>query len=76
MKQVQSYHGVKRVCIQSFCGLCFLVFTPNAGKYGPEKIPNMDAFHAVVIVISCYQLLLLYVIIMSRTRFRVNLNSV
>ena len=23
------------------------VFSPNAGKYGPEKIPSLDTFHAV-----------------------------
>ena len=23
------------------------VFSPNAGKYGPEKIPYLDTFHAV-----------------------------
>ena len=25
----------------------FSVFSPNAGKYGPEKIPHLDTFHAV-----------------------------
>ena len=24
------------------------MFSPNAGKYGPEKIPYMDTFHAVL----------------------------
>ena len=24
-----------------------LVFSPNAGKYGPEKTPYLDTFHAV-----------------------------
>ena len=23
------------------------VFSPNAGKYGPEEIPHLDTFHAV-----------------------------
>ena len=23
------------------------VFSPNAGKYGPEKTPYLDSFHAV-----------------------------
>ena len=23
------------------------VFSPNAGKYGPEKTPYLDTFHAV-----------------------------
>ena len=35
-----SKHGV-------FSGLYFPVFSPNAGKYGPEKIPYLDTFHAV-----------------------------
>ena len=25
------------------------VFSPNAGKYGPEKTPYLDTFHAVSI---------------------------
>ena len=33
-------HCVKSVQIRSF-------FSPNAGKYGPEKIPYLDTFHAV-----------------------------
>ena len=23
------------------------IFSPNAGKYGPEKTPYLDTFHAV-----------------------------
>ena len=30
-----------------FSGLNFPVFSPNAGKYGPEKTPYLDTFHAV-----------------------------
>ena len=26
---------------------CVSVFSPNAGKYGPEKTPHLDTFHAV-----------------------------
>ena len=26
----------------------FSVFSPNAGKYGPEKTPYLDTFHAVI----------------------------
>ena len=26
------------------------VFSPNAGKYGPEKTPYLDTFHAVFII--------------------------
>ena len=25
------------------------VFSPNAGKYGPEKTPYLDTFHAVIV---------------------------
>ena len=34
------------------CEMCtkyLFVFSPNAGKYGPEKTPYLDTFHAVVI---------------------------
>ena len=31
-----------------FSGPCFPVFSPNAGKYGPEKTPCLDTFHAVL----------------------------
>ena len=24
------------------------IFSPNAGKYGPEKTPYLDTFHAVI----------------------------
>ena len=40
-------HCVKSVRIRSFSGPYFPVFTPNAGKYGPEKTPYLDTFHAV-----------------------------
>ena len=30
-----------------FSGLYFPVFAPSTGKYGPEKAPYMDTFHAV-----------------------------
>ena len=32
-----------------FSGPYFLAFSPNTGKYGPEKTPYLDTFHAVVI---------------------------
>ena len=32
------YHCVKDVRILSFSGPYFPIFSPNAGKYGPEKI--------------------------------------
>ena len=30
-----------------FFGPYFPVFSPNTGKYGPEKTPYLDTFHAV-----------------------------
>ena len=27
----------------------FSVFSPNTGKYGPEKSPHLDTFHAVIL---------------------------
>ena len=30
-----------------FSGSYFPVFSPNMGKYGPEKTPHLDIFHAV-----------------------------
>ena len=30
-----------------FSGLYFPAFSPNTGKYGPEKYPYLDTFHAV-----------------------------
>ena len=35
---------VKSVLIRSFF---WSVFSPNTGKYGPEKTPYLDTFHAV-----------------------------
>ena len=40
----QQEHCVKSVQIRSFF---WSVFSPNAGKYGPEKTPYLDTFHAV-----------------------------
>ena len=52
-------HSVECVQIRSFSGLYFpafelntdnsyvSVFSPNAGKYGPEKTSYLDTFHAV-----------------------------
>ena len=36
---------MKCVQIRSFF---WSVFSPNAGKYGPEKTPYLDTFHAVL----------------------------
>ena len=35
-----------------FSGPYFLVFSPNTGKYGPEKTPHLDTFHAVFACVS------------------------
>ena len=35
-----------------FPGLYFPVFSPNTGKYGPEKAPYLDTFHAVSVISS------------------------
>ena len=34
-----------------FSGRYFLVFGLNKGKYGPEKTPYLDSFHAVFTII-------------------------
>ena len=33
-----------------FSGPYFPVFSPNTGKYGPEKTPCLDIFHAVKVL--------------------------
>ena len=50
-----NLHCVKSVQIQSFCWSVFSrskeylsVFSPNAGKYGPEKTPYLDTLHAAL----------------------------
>ena len=40
-------HCVKSFQIRSFSGPLFPVFGQNTGKYGPEKTPYLDNFHAV-----------------------------
>ena len=35
-----------------FPGLYFPVFSPNTGKYGPEKTPYLNTFQAVEIRLS------------------------
>ena len=50
-------HCMKSVQIRSFSGPYFPVFglntetygvSPNTGKYGPEKTPYLDTFHAML----------------------------
>ena len=43
-------HCVKSVQIRNFFGPYFPIFRLNAGKYGPEKTPYLDTFHAVVVL--------------------------
>ena len=40
-------HYVESVQIRSFF---WSVFSPNAGKYGPEKTPYLDTFHTVLTI--------------------------
>ena len=58
-----TIHCMKSVQIRSFFRSVFsrirteygeirylsVLFSPNAGKYGPEKTPYLDTFHAVII---------------------------
>ena len=43
-------HCVKVSRYGVFSGLYFAVFSPDAGKYGPEKPPYFDTFHAVMYI--------------------------
>ena len=36
-----------------FFGRYFPVFALSAGKYGPEKTPHLDTFHAVPVYNKC-----------------------
>ena len=38
-------HCVKRIQIRSFF---WSVFSPNTGKYGPEKTPHLDTYYVVI----------------------------
>ena len=51
----KSCHCVKSVQMRSYFwsyfpvfGLTTEIYCPNAGKYGPEITPYLDAFHAVL----------------------------
>ena len=41
------FYYLKNVQILIFSGPCFVVLSPNTGKYKPEKIWFLDSFHAV-----------------------------
>ena len=43
------HHCVKCVQIRSISWSVFPVFELNTGKYGPEKTPYWDTFHAVLV---------------------------
>ena len=42
---------MKSVQIRSFYGPYFTVFSPNTGKYGPEKTPYLGTFYAVLFML-------------------------
>ena len=35
-----------------FYGVNLCVFSPNTGKYGPQKTPFLDTFHALVVKVG------------------------
>ena len=47
-KSIKSGTAWKASKYGVFCGPYFLVFSRNAGKYGPEKTPYLDTFHTVM----------------------------
>ena len=47
-----SIHCVRSDLIRSFSCPYFPLFGLNTGKYGPEKTPYLDTFHAVML--CCY----------------------
>ena len=51
-----SNHCVKSVQIRNFFWSIFSIFSRNARKYGPEKTPYLDTFHAVNIFSSNFSL--------------------
>ena len=40
-------HEKSKLYMQFFLVRIFPVFSPKTGKYGPEKTPYLDTFHAV-----------------------------
>ena len=47
-KRRPTIHCVKIVQIRSFFWSVFSCIRTNTGKYGPEKTPYLDTFHAVI----------------------------
>ena len=56
LNHLQKPHYVKSVSIRSFSGPYFPVFGLNTGKYGPEKTPYLDTFHAVPMIYFWFSL--------------------
>ena len=52
-KLTETYTAWKVSKYGVFSGPYFSVFGLNTGKYGPEKIPYWDTFHAVTYLGSC-----------------------
>ena len=58
MNILWTYHCVKSVQIRSYFWSVFSriqteygeIFSPNAGKYGPEITPYLATFHAVYVL--------------------------
>ena len=44
-EQINTVWNVSKYGV--FSGPHFSVFSPNAGKFGPEKTPYLDTFHVV-----------------------------
>ena len=59
-KVLNSYHGMGQALHCMYLTLYLSVFSPNAGKNGPEKTPYLDTFHAVTLtrsdMVICFML--------------------
>ena len=42
-----------------YSGPYFPVFSPNAGKYEPEKTPYLDTFHTVYSMLGIFEIIML-----------------
>ena len=54
-------HCIKSVEMRSFSGPYFPLFSPVTGKYGPQKYPYLNTFHAVGVLKDVYVQLVNYV---------------
>ena len=43
VSKIQDNGGIEKVTVTAYLS----VFSPNAGKFGPEKTPYLDTFHRV-----------------------------